>query len=475
MNFLHSVRKKVFFADRIHEHTLPIFTAILLLTVMTRLVFAYSDPSEKVIPPELLFTGFVGLDFMIGVMNPAILMANGQQFYTDVQTYGPAASITLLPLLHGASLLGVCSGQDLFSCGLLMYRMLLILTCLGFLVFTFVVGRQSKHVSILILYLITFILSVPGSLGIQRGNPDILFALITGWLLLMVQQDIRSHSGSIRRSLLIGVLNGFLVATKVFLLPYALLSIVFTRKQWLTAGVSIAVFLFYTLLPNAFGIPSTPWDSILLAFRSDRNVPLANPGYLGFNHTLAATASLLTSCVEKHSCDYFKEDATVIQTLRILLGALVFVVPFISTRWINRTYNLRTLFPYIRRMRSTHAGKSALFLLGISVSYAAMNLLPNAVFLYRLYYALPIMFVLFGSAKEKLSLYPSLLLAMGFLLLKGQWYPYIIHPHGFTLNDPRAMNVFVIFHAFFLIRYARTVTDTATTEEEQSVLRKKLR
>jgi hypothetical protein len=428
--------------------------------------FSYSDPSQLVVEPEKIFSSFVGLDFMVGAMNPAIMMMNGDNFYTDMQTYGPAFSILLIPLLKLLSMFHVCPSADLFACGLSMYRYMLLTTIVGYISYVFIISKHSKDSrDILTLYLVTFFISMPGALGIQRGNLDIIFSLLFGIFLLQITGNHQIFT-SIVWSLFTGIIAGFLTNAKVFFAPFVCVLIAQNKHIIVTATIVILTYIGISYAPHLYHAPSNPLDPITHAFTSDKDIPLANPGYLGFNHTFAATASLFTSCVAKKSCDYFKEDARVISTLKTLFIIFVYILPFIQILNIKQVMqNLQSnIMQHKNQKRSSQKKKSVYnylntyirtphgILLLYILSYILINSIPNAAFLYRLYYALPIIGILWIKTEHIHDARYTLILSMVFLILKGQWINYTIRPYGFSLADPRAMNFFVILHMYYLLK-----------------------
>jgi hypothetical protein len=441
--------------QKILKNPIIFFTLLLVLTIFTRFIFMYSDPQEMVVEPEKLFGSYVGLDLMIGVMNPALQILQNTPFYTAVQTYGPSFSILMIPILKLLSFFGGCASTNLFACGLLAYRLYLISCFIGFLLFiTYLFKKDTEGWTIFFLFIGTFILSMPGSLGIQRGNLDIIYALLLGILTIPIIVEEKNILSILIWSIITGIITGFIANSKIFFLPFSCILSLCNKKPILTSIVCIATYLVFSYFPLLYKIPSTPLDPVKSAINTEAYVPLANPAYLGFNLTFSATATLFTSCVDKHSCDYFKKDAMTIVIGRILLGLFVFVLPFLLS-WKKVGNFLKNAYreSKIHGIHATIIFPSFVALL-LVLAYVAINLLPNSAFLYRLTYSIPLFLLLYRLSKTNTNARYLLYLSMMFLIFKGQWVGYVIHPLGFTIDDPRFMNLFVVLHAFFLIKSA---------------------
>lgn len=442
----------------LNKDKLFIFIVLLFLTVFTRFFIAYSDPNSIIAPEKIFQVVPLGVDFYTAVFTPAMKIMNGKFFYDVIAIYGPAFSLFILPFHFIATSLNLCEPISYQSCSHLLYEWLLIATVGGYIFFIFLITRYRKKESyILLLFLVSFLLGIPGSLGLERGNIDISLSLISGLLLFLLLAS-RKYPILIK-IIFTGIISGFIVNSKLFLVPFAVIAILTSRNILFSFLISICTFLILTYLPNIFGAPSNLTNIFQSAFVFSKEspvVPFVGAG-LPYNHSFSAIGTLATDCVFKQTCDTFKEDTVRISLVSFILFFATFILPFITTSFIaKKIYKLKFTFwsltikapLFIYNAREDKRFILFLFIL----ADALVNLIPRLSFDYRLYFSLPILFLLWKESRvnDKARFYCYL--SMIFLIIKGLWIFTIINPKGMNLLEPRGMSLFVVLHFYFLIK-----------------------
>ena len=225
----------------------PVFVLIilLLLTILTRFSISYTNPKGKLVIPEKVFHVRVGQDFNVGVVVPAKRMLNGQNIYQGFITNSGQAIILpfalLLLLFPRLNLCSISEKAGAISCQQQFAQIIITLVLIGYLIFLGIISRKKsgRTISILFLFFITFLLSVPGSFGLERVNIDIIFSLIIGFLLLMLTSFSNFLQASFLKkiffSILLGVIAGLSFNSKMFLLPFSLIVIVSSPNIFVAA------------------------------------------------------------------------------------------------------------------------------------------------------------------------------------------------------------------------------------------------
>ncbi|MBI3985224.1 MAG: hypothetical protein HY344_04820 [Candidatus Levybacteria bacterium] len=462
----------------INKDQIFIFIVLLLIVVLTRFSITYSDPGGALILPEKFFHVRVGQDFLVPVFFPTEYMIHGLNPYFDLQiSYGPAIYFFFSPFLIFAPQLGICSLSQttpLISCEQLISQMLIVTTIAGYIIFIFLLAYKKKErvKSILLMVFIIFLLGIPGSFGLERVNMDIIFSLLVGFLLLMIvsrRKTTRPSLALFTYTILIGFMMGFLVNAKLFLAPFALIAIFSSEYALLTFVSFVVSFLGFNYSPHLFGLNITIADTInqtQMWAKFAANL-FNEPRYLSINHSFEATASLLTSCVYKHTCAVLDDrvvyrDVVIISAISKAMFILVFIIPFISifrktkdfiidTLNKIRKKNRKVLTDIINNLNYWRLNKALVILLFI-LADAVINLIPQSSFTYRLYYSLPIILLLWVETRENSKARFYCYISTLALLLKGLWIFTSIDPRGMTLFDPRFMNIFVLIHFYFLIK-----------------------
>jgi hypothetical protein len=426
-----------------------LFVLLLMCVIFTRLARTYANHYNAVRPAERFVAHEnVADDLRNGVVKCAILMMNGEKFYVFGCIYGPALSVVTIPILQLAQQTGFCFQA---SCTTPLYQLLLLLTIGGYVLFIFrITGKDSEPRIVFLVYLMLFLLGIPGSLGLERGNIDIIYSLLFGLLLMLSRIRIKSLPKSrYMVAVLIGLLLGFLTNSKLFFLPFSLIFILSAETSMLIGYIALLVFWLFMFLPKLYGAPGTLTDLLNVSFYFDKNAPFITIDSMSFNHSFAALASLATDCIYKNII-YPMEHYKIIGILSKIFLIFTFVLPTVTYISRKTVTNLGKTLAWIIRERRNEK----LRMLAIVYTLAAINLLPSFSINYRLYYSLPVLFFLWLDTKSNASARWNLILSMIFLGFKGLWLLTGIEPRGMTLIDVRIMNIFVLLHFFFMIKAA---------------------
>ncbi len=456
----------------IRNNLILILVVLLLLTIFSRFSLTYTDKTNIVSAPEkILQVVPIGIDFFTGVIKPAINIRDGKNFYNDIAIYGPALSVTMVPAINLLTKLNVCSMIDLYSCSRILYHWFLIITIAGYLLLILLIGKTTttETLSAILLYLAIFLLSFMGSFGLERGNIDILLALINGFIVYLLLLPRRKGAANFPQSLLlsvaIGILAGFSTNAKIFLIPFSLIAVLFSPHILVSAVSFVLTFFGLIYLPHVFGAPSSLLDLLKWSFIYITKAPVT-PFHttIHHNHSLSATASLLTSCIFKQTC-VEPRDILIISTVTKVLFVTVFILPFLSISQLrkkiisNGLYFLQNFRESINQVikdlpktvRKIYLNQEWVLLVFILID-ALINLVPKYSFSFRLYYSLPILLILLAKTENNPQARLYSILSIIFLSLKGLWIFLVTNPHGRYLFEPRGMNLFVVLHFYFLIK-----------------------
>jgi hypothetical protein len=405
-----------------------------------------------------LFGGYPGMDFIIGAVNPAIQILHGQNYYSNIQIYGPTISVILIPILQIANSLRICRNLDqiegYYRCGIEIYTGIdvIVIIGFGFLLYKLTQKYPQERILVLIMYL-TFLTGISGSFGIQRGNLDLILALIIGFLFLQFFRSIKKGYASYLIPILVGLCGGLVAGAKVFLILFSLLLTLKSEKPRLSLSLMILSYLFFSYLPAIYHAPADLITPIRIAFASDQGISLSNSKYLIFNHSLSATGSFFTDCLAQNTCD----TNQTIQFLNYLFCLIIFLIPLITTRqlrlWIKE--NIKSLPRTILKVINFKFKLSdATILVLLTYSYGIVNLIPKAAYGYRLFYGLPIIAVLLVKSNNAIKARRFLILSVIFLLLNGLWINLKLNPYGMDSTDARLMNILYLIHVFLMIKSA---------------------
>lgn len=318
------------------------------------------------------------------------------------------------------------------------------LTTVIFLFITFfILLNQKSDKTVLntsLIFLIAFIISEPGLLGIRQGNTDIFLAPIIGILLLIQINLFKKKNGNIGRIIISGTLAGAMMNAKIFLLPIAIVVIIFSKRILLSIAVTFTIFISLVYFPNFFNSPSSLSLFINKIINWNVSVPLTHS--LWANHSPFAIATYFSGCMNLGTCN---SDLTN-NVIAITIIAFTFIMPFLLSITFRNILKKNLINYFLSNWRSKE-----IFLILIVLSVAVANMFIKIAYDYRLYFSFIITLIIFKeSAKSKKAL-TYCYFSMFSLLLGGTWFMQVF-PNQFWTIDSRLMGIFIIFHFFFLIR-----------------------
>ncbi|OGG03749.1 hypothetical protein A2Z33_04650 [Candidatus Gottesmanbacteria bacterium RBG_16_52_11] len=421
-------------------HPEIIIGLILLLSIYTRYTITYFGNPERLVIPDQYYQGPVrGNDWRMTVMDQADRVIAGIK--PDLSMgYGYGFTLPAVAAMSAVRSAGYCAPASTGSCtywGYLLFVSSALFLQAG-LMLTAV--KRPEALKIAILFFAVFLLGIPGARGIETGNLDILLSAIVGFALI---GSLRSPGRPRLTSLITGLVFGWLINIKLFigaLLPAVVFAV--PQPAFAVAGILIGHVLVNTL-PALFGIMPDylfPLSTSLYAL-----APMSEALFRGYphgNNTLLGTAAGMVGALGfsgTRTGNFFT------RAFALLLGIAVFVPPAAylyrgisrnagSIRGIRADF-LRTAGRGAGLLRRNRENTAILF---SAAGVAAMNLIPAMAYDYRLYYALPVIYLMlnrFAPGSDGLRL---TYLTVYLFLLRTVW-----------ILKGRTMNIFL--YAFFVM------------------------
>ncbi len=424
----------------IQRNYVTVLILLLFLIYSTGTIYNYLRflPDTGIPSTESRLNAAFANDFYTSVYFRASQMLKGEEMNVLVIHPGYVDSATgqLFPLLFSPFLFFL--KPDRYTS----YFFFLGLIAVIFIFFYALLMKKSdKHMlNAGLIFLVAFFLSEPGFLGIYMGNTDIILAPIMGILILFVLNSIRKKSVSLIWIILLGILAGALMNAKIFLFPFTILSVFFSKRSIMTGVISAVTFLALVYIPNFFGSQS----SLLLFFNKivswNDFIPFSN--HLWANHSLYAITSLFAGCVESNSCNMQIESTSII----LLLFFFTFVMPFFLYNPLKKIVINRNPFLVFQKLRENKEFAVVLFVIVV----AFINLAFKVIYDYRLFYSLIVTLILLKECALSKRALVYCYLSMFSLLLGGIWALRLIPNEPWTI-DARLLKFFIVFHFFFLI------------------------
>ncbi|MBI3985225.1 MAG: hypothetical protein HY344_04825 [Candidatus Levybacteria bacterium] len=332
------------------------------------------------------------------------------------------------------------------------YSILLLPLFLSYLFFFKILfKKQSSEIKkIALLFILTFFFSIPGILGFYMGNVDIFLSLALGFIILLKfnEKKLLDKYGKLY-SIFMGILLGAITNAKIFLFPFSVVFILFSKNIIFKFFSFLGSFIIITYLPNIFGSPTGILTFLNRVYLWNERVTVNfSPAY---NHSPAALASYFTDCLKTQNCEAYPNNL-----LTLIIVLLTFVIAFFSRNFFKKK-NLVKLISllkspilYKRYLLKLKTNKYSLIFL-LTFITAFINLVPEIAFNYRLYYSLPIVLILLTETQNQTKAKFYCYLSMIFLVLGGLWIVNL-SPSIKGIIDARLMNIFIIFHFIFLIK-----------------------
>lgn len=429
--------KAVFFTF-IHNHVLTILLTLLLIIVGTDKF--YNNLYLSTQPTEAITRGFPSRsfpsnDFYTSIYFRAEQMIHGKVM--DISVIAPGevdASGPLLPLLFSPFLAFL--NPDRF----IAYFSYLAVVIIAFILFFIILMKKTDKTTFFagLIFLIAFLLSEPGYLGIFQGNIDILLSPLAGIFIIFTLYFMEKKSISIYQSILLGIVAGSLINIKITIFPLILSTILFSRRLVIISMTSIITFLSLLYIPNFYGSGSTLMShfSKILAWRGVH--PLDQQFWA--NHSLYVIASFFSGCFESNTC----ETQSTNTLIAFFLFLFTFITPFLLIKPINRIIITKGLFSSILKIIWNKEFALILFTLSVAIS----NLPFKIVYDYRLYFSVVVTLIVLKETANIKSALIYCYLSMFSLLLGGIW-ALRLASNEFGTIDPRLLKIFFFIPLLF--------------------------
>lgn len=228
---------------------------------------------------------------------------------------------------------------------------------------------------------------------------------------------------------------------------------------------SITFLAFVAYLPRTIFYADATIEDLLWANTNGMNLGSTSalffdPQRLSLTHSAEAIASLFTDCARNISCLENSNAPHVIFIIsKLLLFGTMGIPIIVSAVYMLRIIKHRVVHFSARKTVASIIGyfhvlrsDKQTILFYFILADAMINLVPRISFIYRLYYSLPIVLLMYAETKEHSHARFYCYLSMIALAIKGFWIYYSIKPMGMTIFDARAMNLFLLLHFYFLLR-----------------------
>lgn len=386
--------------------------------VISRFFISYFSTNNTVAAPEAVFEmPQMGRDVYTGIYIPGENMVKGEKFYDEIASYGPALSFLVSPYISVCRVVKTRLINGIPVCSVVLYRAIIAFSLAGYLIFTYLVTRTntSETKKTVWLFLLTYLLGIPGSLGLHQGNADIFLSLLLGiavYLLIQYRQKPKSKpKNRLVLSLFIGVTAAFLANSKIFLLPLALALVFCAPLLLATIITTITAFAAFSYSPLIYGVKVNFFDLFQTAgnWANSAGKYFNSRYFLRYNHSFEATATVFTDCFAKASCLEGGVDRMKIIFTWASMFIFVFIMPF--RRFLGKI-NIFAI-SLIKNRKDP-----AVLLLFLALGSATINLIPQSSYAYRLYFSLPLAIILYSQTEKNQPARIYALLAMLFLNLK---------------------------------------------------------
>jgi len=462
--------KKTSFLKKILNFTKKNTTFVLIIILLTILLSryivtysgVYSDDPLLIVSPAKTLNLPLGVDFRTCVFSRTDQMLKGEFMDYPLKLYGISSACgQAFPILISPLMLFF----NIYDYSIL-YFSFLILNFMGYILLLILItkNKSGETRNNLLIFYTSFLIGVPGVMGLTTGNVDTTLSILLGLILLLIFiSPSRKFTKSFLfswRPVFISIISGFAVNAKIFLLPFALITIFFSPKKITSLFFFLMTFLFLVYFPNLFGSPSSIESFVATVFQWNKKMSLNS--LLQNNHSLSATLTLFSdNCVQNQNCNIelssFPWLIFIFMLLSLIIPSSLYKKVLVRPR---KTYLF--LFDEVKKINlsgllfwiNINKENKSLILLTIAMADAFINLIPKIAYNYRLYYSLPIIFILYSFTESNGKARFSCYLSMLFLIIHGVWFVTKVETQGFGLFDARVMNIFVILHFYFLIKSA---------------------
>jgi len=213
----------------------------LILMIVTRLGNTYFSPNGRLRAPEMNFaSGTLGHDndFSVAAWN---ILSHGKT-----------------PFIFGY-------GSVLLAAAGISYRIIVGLSLIGLFVLLLLSVKEKRvRIPALIIFGI-FLLGVPANKAIEAGNADLFLSVLFGAILLLLRNRLQNTRHSYLRSTVLGILLGFVLNVKGFLVLFVLAALLFSGWDIPLIIWFILSFAATALWPWFYGVKSRIFDVFFAA------------------------------------------------------------------------------------------------------------------------------------------------------------------------------------------------------------------
>jgi hypothetical protein len=245
------------------------------------------------------------------------------------------------------------------------------------------IKERNKQVTAL-LFLIAFLLGVPGGMGIESGNLDIILAVLYGFMLYLQRISLKNNKSNFY-PILLGVIAGSLIQTKLFVLPITLIFLVCSTRPLFFALSLFATMSLITIIPGFYHVPIDPFYALRAAQTLRSATHLSSEVVFGNNDTRAMVGGFVLAIPELRNNQLVRDILINIGgAIVFLLVLLVPLLPFLQ-KFLKR----------IRKLSFKDRLRYPLFIVLNCYAVTAMILWPEISLTYRFYYLIPLMYLPF--------------------------------------------------------------------------------
>jgi len=423
----------------------PVLSLLIVTMIVlgSRIVIMFFNSSHVQILPEKIFEmDTVGRDWLDGVMIPVMRLWKGLPFNPQIG-YGQGLTVFVGMLFYPFYIFGISTQETLVKFSQTSYIYMASFVLLTYIVLIFTKYKNDIR-NILIIVLMTFLFGYSGSLGLERGNTDIIFSLVMLLLYFfrMRKKGLLKHFDFVEACIL-----GMLTASKITLLPISLAFILTSEKLLPSIIYFLLSYGVWSISPTVFGIQSSLLDSYTASAifqKSFFSNALSISCWAG-NHVLRGVASNFILCSQGALEEFKKVFLIMLNVIFYILAGTVFILPLVPL-----ALHLKNMTgSFISFIRYVYENRSRFFLLFLVLAVAAINLLPIFSFSYRLYFSFAVLLAAWHSIRN-IQARKVLLLSTVCFLIKGMWF-----------TDLKILNVFIALHYMSLI-YATSMEVSVT-------------
>lgn len=406
-----------------------LIVSFLFLIVCSRFVVTYFNEDRHVRTPDANFYAgeFVGHDLVFATTDQAYRLLDGLPMQLGVG-YGYTFTILTAWILGLFNLLGLCNPANQVSCDFLFYKVVVVTSIVGLVSLVFLLTEKRNQRSTAAVFLIAFLLGVPGGMGIESGNLDIFLSVLYGFVLLLQQISLMSKRKYLY-PILLGIIAGALLQTKLFFLPIVFVFLFCSKRPLLFSLSLLATAIVIAIIPGFYNVPIDPLYALRAAQTLREDTYLSSEIVYGNNSTRAMVGGIVFAVPALHTTQFVRE--VLVNVGGGLLFLLVLVSPIFARlvhkpiRFVHAVFQDRLQYKF--------------FIVLNCCAVSAVILWPEISLAYRFFYLIPLIFVLVDTSKNTLSK-QAMGLALSALLIRSL---FVWHS--------RSLHVFLLVFFYFFI------------------------